>query len=321
MREVKLEPFHLLDLTSIRYFVHVAEVGSITTASRDLHVAQPALTRRIQRLEAGAGTPLFQRLPRGVQLTAAGRDLLEHCQRIMRDVALATESLAAQRNRPGGHVALGVPGTLTAMLVPLLVERIRERFPKLTLSVAEGTTPLLFEDLLAGRLDLAILNNPPNSPSLQLLPLTSETMVVISPRQPGSRTSYTANEITRIPVIVTRGIRAMVDEQFRAHGKRLTVEYEISSPEAIRRLLYRGIGLTILPVSTFRDDIASGRLAAYPIRDVNLHRMLAIGHLAKPTLPAVRALAETIRNEVIGLASQGYFNTIPESRRANRRRS
>jgi LysR family nitrogen assimilation transcriptional regulator len=311
-----------MDLTSIRYFVHVAEVGSITVASRDLHVAQPALTRRIQRLEAGAGTPLLLRLPRGVQLTAAGRDLVEHCRRILREVALADEALAMTRTRPGGHVALGVPGTLTAMLVPLLVERIRERFPKLTLSVAEGTTPMLFEDLLAGRLDLAILNNPPNARNVQLLPLTSETMVVVSPPQSSARQSYTVNEVTRSPVIVTRGIRAMVDEQFRAHGKQLTVEYEISSPEAIRRLLYRGIGMTILPVSTFRDDIASGQLAAYPIQDVNLHRMLAVGHLPEPALPAVRALAETIRGEVIGLATQGYFSTIPENgRRTGKRRA
>jgi DNA-binding transcriptional LysR family regulator len=113
-----------------------------------------------------------------------------------------------------------------------------------------------------------------------------------------------------------------VDEQFRAHGKQLTVEYEISSPEAIRRLLYRGIGMTILPVSTFRDDIASGQLAAYPIQDVNLHRMLAVGHLPEPALPAVRALAETIRGEVIGLATQGYFSTIPENgRRTGKRRA
>jgi LysR family transcriptional regulator, nitrogen assimilation regulatory protein len=309
-----------MDLTTIRYFVHVAEVGKITTALQDLHVAQPALTRRIQRLEAGAGTPLFLRLPRGVQLTAAGRDLLEHGRRILREIALADESLAMARTRPGGHVALGVPGTLTAMLVPLLVERIRERFPKLTLSVAEGTTPVLHEDLLAGRLDLAILNNPPNSHSVQLLPLTSETMVVVSPPQSGAREFYTVNEVTRSPVIVTRGIRAMVDEQFRSHGRQLRVEYEISSPEAIRRLLFRGIGLTILPVSTFRDDIASGRLAAYPVRDVNLHRVLAVGYLAEAALPAVRALGETIRDEVIGLATQGYFSTIPETIRCTRKR-
>ena len=65
-----------MDLTSIRYFVHVAEVGSITIAARDLRIAQPALTRRIQRLEDGSGTQLLLRLPRGVQLTPAGREFV-----------------------------------------------------------------------------------------------------------------------------------------------------------------------------------------------------------------------------------------------------
>jgi len=303
-----------MDLTSIRYFVHVAEVGSITIAARDLRIAQPALTRRIQRLEDGSGTQLLLRLPRGVQLTPAGREFVEHARRILREVALAEDSLAVNRSRPGGHVALGIPGTLTAMLVPRLIERIRGRTPKLTLSVTEGTTPYLYENLLAGRSDLAILNNPPNSRAIRLLPLTSESLVVVAPMQPGSaRRFYTLGELARTPVIVTKGIRAMVDEQIRDHGKRLTVDFEISSPEAIRQLLLRGIGPTIIPVSTFRDDIWAGRFAAYPIQDVNLHRMLALGHIADGCSPSAQAVARLIQAEVIDLATQGVFNSIPEA--------
>jgi LysR family nitrogen assimilation transcriptional regulator len=311
---MRLKPPHgAMDLTSIRYFVHVAEVGSITVAARDLRIAQPALTRRIQRLEDESGSQLLLRLPRGVQLTAVGREFLEHCRRILREIALAEESLAASRSRPGGHVALGVPGTLIALIVPRLIDRMRDRTPKLTLSVTEGTTPFLYENLLAGRSDLAILNNPPSTRAIRLLPLTSEALVVVAPtRSAGSRRSYTLNELVRTPVIVTKGIRAMVDEQIRAHGKRLTVDFEISSPEAIRRLLLQGIGPTIVPVSTFRDDIWAGRLAAFPMEDVNLHRMLALGHVAEGATPPVQAVARIVRADILDLASQGIFNSIPD---------
>ena len=309
-------PHGVMDLASIRYFVHVAEVGSITIAARDLRIAQPALTRRIQRLEDDSGSQLLLRLPRGVQLTPVGREFLEHCRRILREVALAEDSLAVNRSRSGGHVALGIPGTLTALIVPRLIERIRDRPPKLTLGVTEGTTPYLYENLLAGRSDLAILNNPPNSRAIRLVPLTSESLVVVAPVQPGStRRFFTLNELARTPVIVTRGIRAMVDEQIRAHGKRLTVDFEISSPEAIRRLLLRGIGPTIVPVSTFRDDIWAGRLAAFPTEDVNLHRMLALGHVAEGVTPAVQAIARIIQADVLDLAAQGVFNSIPDRTR------
>jgi LysR family transcriptional regulator, nitrogen assimilation regulatory protein len=306
-------PSGAMDLTSIRYFVHVAEVGSITIAARDLRIAQPALTRRIQRLEDDSGSQLLLRLPRGVQLTAVGREFLEHCRRILREVALAEDSLAVNRNRPGGHVALGIPGTLTALIVPRLVEKIRDRTPKLTVSVTEGTTPYLYENLLSGRADLAILNNPPSSRAIRLLPLTSEALVVVAPASmAGSRRSFSLNELARTAVIVTKGIRAMVDEQIRTHGKRLTVDFEISSPEAIRRLLLQGIGPTIAPVSTFRDDIWAGRLAAFPMEDVNLHRMLALGHVAEGATPAVQTLARILQADVLDLASQGVFNSIPD---------
>jgi LysR family nitrogen assimilation transcriptional regulator len=303
-----------MDLTSIRYFVHVADVGSITIAARDLRIAQPALTRRIHRLEEDCGAQLFLRLPRGVQLTAAGRELLEHCRRILAEIARAEESIAVNRIRPGGHVALGVPGTLTALMVPRLIERVRGRLPKLTLSIVEGATPFLYESLLAGRLDLTILNNPPNSPAIRLLPLTSESMVVVAPaNSTGGRSFYTVAELARTPVIVTKGIREMVDAQIRAHGKRLTVQFEISSSEAIRRLLLDGIGPAIMTVSTFRDDIRAGRLSAFPLQDVNLHRILALGHLAKTPISPVHALAQLIQSEVANLAAEGVFNSIPSA--------
>jgi LysR family transcriptional regulator, nitrogen assimilation regulatory protein len=306
-------PQAAMDLTSIRYFVHVAEVGSITIAARDLRIAQPALTRRIQRLEDDSGAQLLLRLPRGVQLTAVGREFLEHCRRILREVALAEDSLAVNRSRPGGHVALGIPGTLTALIVPRLIERMRDRSPKLTLSVTEGTTPYLYDNLLAGRSDLAILNNPQSSRAIRLLPLTSETLVVVAPAQTGhTRRFFTLNELACTPVIVTKGIRAMVDEQIRAHGKRLIVDFEISSPEAIRRLLLQGIGPTIVPVSTFRDDIWAGRLAAFPMEDVNLHRMLSLCHVAEGATPAVQAVARIIQADILDLTSQGVFNSIPD---------
>src|ERR1700680_1050651 len=101
----------VMDLKGLRYFVHVADVGSVSAAARDLGIVQPALSRHIQRIEDEAGVQLFSRLPRGMELTAAGREFVEHCRKICQLVALAKAALGTKGSLPGGQLALGIPGS------------------------------------------------------------------------------------------------------------------------------------------------------------------------------------------------------------------
>ena len=94
-----------MDLKGLRYFVHVADVGSVSAAARDLGIVQPALSRHIQRIEDEAGVQLFSRLPRGMELTAAGREFVEHCRQICQHVALAKTALGTKGSLSGGHLA------------------------------------------------------------------------------------------------------------------------------------------------------------------------------------------------------------------------
>src|SRR5215471_15175031 len=86
-----------MELRSLQYFVRIAELGSITRAAAHLQIAQPALTRHVQRLEDELDTSLFTRVNRGVRLTEAGHKLLESAQRILRDVGRATKSARTRR--------------------------------------------------------------------------------------------------------------------------------------------------------------------------------------------------------------------------------
>ncbi len=311
-----------MDMKSIKYFVHVADVGSITIAAKDLCIVQPALSRWIKRIEEELGVKLFERLPRGVQLTAAGHIYLEHCRRIIREFALAKEALDMAEEIPGGHINLGVPGTCAQTLVPRLVEKLRSNFPKITLHVVEGPSAILHEGLLSGRLQAAVINNPQSHGSIQITPLISELLVVYTARQPSrARRFYTLNEITGMPIIVTAGFRTMVNEQIRMHSKQLMVQHEVDSVEAIRRILLRGASFTILPASTLRDDVEEGLLSAYPIADISMHRMLALAHLRDDLPTPVRAVVDVTQSEMADLAAQGVFSSIPSYSPGGRGRS
>src|SRR2546423_13957377 len=107
-----------MELRSIEYFVQIAEEGSITRAADKLGIAQPALTRRIKQLEEELGAPLLVRLPRGVRLSASGRDFLEHARKVLVEVSRARDQVRGNARSVKGRVVIGTSPTLAPLLLP-----------------------------------------------------------------------------------------------------------------------------------------------------------------------------------------------------------
>jgi LysR family transcriptional regulator, nitrogen assimilation regulatory protein len=299
-----------VDLRSIRYFVQIADLGSITRASQHLGIAQPALSRHIRSIEDELGTQLLVRMPRGVRLTGAGLQFLDHCRRIVRELARARDELRSTTEVPKGRVVLGLSPTTGPLLLPGVMERVRRQCPQVSLKVVEGFSSQLYDSLLTGRVDIAVLTSPAASRALRLLPLISEPIVVLTPPEPrGARRFYTLPELSKTPVVTTEAIRSIVDEQLARSGAHLTVEAEVDAVEAIRRLLLRGIGRAVMPLSTFHDDIRGGRIAAYQIADANVHRILMLGLAAERRIPAaVEEVAQVVTAETHHLFDSGLFS-------------
>ena len=146
-----------MELRSLHYFVRIAELGSITRASAHLQIAQPALTRHIQRLEDELDAALFTRANRGVRLTEAGQKLLESAQRILRDVERTGDEIRAHKAHPSGKIILGVTPTSCPVVVPELFARMRDHYPMIELKVVHAGTVRLEEFIVDGRVDLALL--------------------------------------------------------------------------------------------------------------------------------------------------------------------
>lgn len=298
-----------MDLRSIRYFVQIADLGSITRAAQHLGIAQPALSRHLRSLEEELGTELLVRLPRGVRLTGAGRQFVDHCRRIMRELGRAQDELRSTTDMPQGRVVLGLSPTIAPLVLPGIVERVKRQCPQIALKVVEGFSIQLYDALLAGRVDLGLLTSPAPSRALKLTPLISEPIVVLAaPEARGTRRFYTLPELAKTPVITTEAIRSIVDDQVRRYGARLNIEAEIDAVEAIRRLLLRGIGPAVMPVSTFHEDVHSGAIAAFPIADANVHRILMLGQPAerKPSA-ASEEIAHILTAETNRLFDLGLF--------------
>lgn len=171
-----------MDLVALRTFLTVAELASFSRAAERLHIAQPAVSQQIKRLERELGTPLLHRSTRRVQLTAAGemlqpraREILAESERARADIRLLSQGLA-------GQVAIGFVGTATYDLLPRVARSVREHLPDIELQLyGEQLAPALLGGLSSRQIDIAVTRDPVPSVEVQLLPLRTERFVVALP--------------------------------------------------------------------------------------------------------------------------------------------
>jgi LysR family nitrogen assimilation transcriptional regulator len=312
-----------MDLRSIRYFVEIAAIGSITRAADKLRVAQSALSRHMRILEEELGVQLLIREARGVRATEAGLQFLDHCQRAMRELALARDELRAHKEAPSGNVVLGITPTIGPLLLPGLIEHMEQQCPAVRLRIVEGHSPALADSLLLGDIDVAVLMNPPAGRTLAVRPLVSEPIVVMMPaerRKAGNL--FTLAELARTPLILTTASRELLENRLRRIGAKPIVKIEVGAIETIRRLLMRGIGATVLPISTFREDTLAGRIAAFPIADKSFQRTLYLAYPGEHrSRAALAAISTILAAETSALAELGMFDPSFDQKRQQNARS
>lgn len=171
-----------MDLVALRTFLTVAELASFSRAAERLHLAQPAVSQQVKKLERELGTQLLHRSTRRVQLTAAGellqpraREILADVDRAEADVRLLTEGLA-------GQVAVGFVGTATYDLLPRVARSVRDRLPDVELQLyGEQLGPALLSGLTARQIDVAVTRDPVPETDVRIQPLRSERFVAALP--------------------------------------------------------------------------------------------------------------------------------------------
>src|SRR5262249_48556586 len=304
-----------MELRSLHYFVRIAELGSITRASAHLHVAQPALTRHIQRLEDELDVTLFTRANRGVRLTEGGQKLLESAQRILRDVERAGDEIRAHKAHPSGKIVLAVTPTLCPVVVPELFARMRRHYPMIELKVVHAGMVRLEEFVVDGRVDLALLSEMSRSRLILSTRLAEEEMVLVT--SPGARPPgiVSAEEVSRTPLILGDGLRAAMDALLAGRGIELKVETELNDHETIRLMVQQGVGASILPHSAVHRECARGLAEAHRITENGIFRTLALGVAAnRSTSSAREAGAEVVTQGIGDIDAQGKFRPrIPDS--------
>lgn len=281
-----------MNLHQIETFVHVAEHGSFSKAALVLGVAQPALSRQVRALETELRTALLLRNGRGVQLTEAGRRLLEHGHDILHAVAQARQDLLAQRHEPVGQVVVAMPPTVARLYTLPLIEAFRAEMPKARLSIMEGFSVHITEWLVSGRADVALVHNPEPLPTLEIVPLRKEQLRLVSPAGQAPAGPVTLQALAGFALVMPQRshiFRKLMESAAALAGVQLRVEWEVSSVPVILDVVAAGLGHATLGDDAIRSFEHPERLLVTPFAEADVHSMLC---LVSPALKRSTPLLE-----------------------------
>ena len=258
-----------MELRQLRYLVAVADELSFTRAAEREHVAQPALSQQIKRLEEEVGLALVERTTRSVAMTSAGEVLVARARRMLSELEAANAELEALSGVYTGHVYLGVLHTMGPVDVSLVLALFRERHPGVELTVREQSSEELAEMLRDDELDLAFLSvtESVERKGLGLHQLVSEELVLIvseSHHLAGRRRVQMAELAGEEFISYREGarLRELLESAGRSAGFAPRVTLESNESGRIRRLVARGLGVAILPRSDAERPGADVAVAA-----------------------------------------------------------
>jgi LysR family nitrogen assimilation transcriptional regulator len=301
-----------LDTRQLRYFLTIAEQGSITRAAQVLNVAQPALSLHLKTLEERLGTPLMLRSRSGVTPTEAGALLMERARRILDELARTEDDIRTLNRAPEGVVRLGLPGTISALISLPLIHAVRARYPGVTVNIAEAMSGFVARWMEEDRVDMAVLYGAMEGAGFHSDVLLEEELVMLWPGGTARPDSVPLSVIRDEPMVLTsrgHGLRELIERSAAAQGFGPRVAMEIDSYAAIKSLVAEGIGATILPAHAARDDVARGTIHSSQIQPPGLWRE---AHLIQPThRPVTRAqaaVAEVLQEVVEDLMARGEWS-------------
>jgi LysR family nitrogen assimilation transcriptional regulator len=286
-----------MDLVRLQTFVAVAQAGSMSRAAAALHISQPALSRQVHALEEELGQRLLERTGRGVVPTESGLALLGHADEIFARAQVARADMLDRQANPRGRVVVGLPPRVAYVLTADLVEQFSQRFPDATITVEENLSIRLRESLVAGRADLALMFDPPNSPQMTTDTLLREPLVLISTTPLPARIRLDA--VAARKLVMPSGpnaLRQLLESHMRARGMSLRVLAEVDSVQTVLSLVARGVADTVLPLSAVRIWTWPAPYHVATLAEPAIRNRLVLGIArARPATQLSRFTADALR--------------------------
>jgi DNA-binding transcriptional LysR family regulator len=274
-------------LDQLRILKAIAAEGSFKRAADSLYVSQPAVSLQVQNLERQLDVPLFDRGGRRAQLTEAGHLLLSYGDRILSLCEETCRAIEDLQNLQGGTLIVGASQTTGTYLLPRMIGVFRKQYPEVAVQLHVHSTRRTAWSVANGQIDLAIIGGevPPElHDSLEIIPYAEDELALILPAyHPLARQGIVQkDDLYKLQFITLDSqstIRKVIDQVLTRSGietRRLKVEMELNSIEAIKNAVQSGLGAAFVSISAIEKELQMDVLKRARIEDVVVNRMLSV---------------------------------------------
>jgi DNA-binding transcriptional LysR family regulator len=292
-----------MTLDQLRVFVAVADRLHVTQAAAALHMTQSTASTAIHALEARIGMPLFNRVGRAIELSAAGRTLLPEAKSILGRVAQSELIMAELAGLEGGRLVLSASQTIAGYWLPRYIAEFKAKHPKVELSLTIGNTTEAIQRVTAGEADLAFVEGEVESLLLVSTDVATDEMVLVAGTKSPKKTVVTnPSDLVQLDWVLREagsGTRQVFEAALRGFGldpAKLKIVLELPSNEAVRSAVEAGAGATVLSRLVAAPGLAAGTLAELPIPFPERH-FVALRHGDRHRSHAERAFLDLIKTE------------------------
>ncbi|PZP26806.1 MULTISPECIES: LysR family transcriptional regulator [Pseudomonas] len=293
------------DLADLRLFIHIAESPSLTQGARRAFLSPAAASARIKALEGQLGSRLLYRDSRGVELTPAGERLLQHARLIMRQVDYLKSEFASNGTETAGHIRIYANTTAVTEFLPEVLARFLAERPAVTVDLQEKLSRDIVRGVLDGAADLGIIAGPVEATGLQVLHFSTDHLVLAVPlgHPLASEQRVTLRQTLAYQHIGLHDgstLLSFLRDHVERLGETLSLRIQMSSFEAICRMVEAGVGIGIIPESAARRHSRTMQLATVELDEPWAMRERSILVRELEALPgSVRALIATLRPDVV----------------------
>jgi LysR family nitrogen assimilation transcriptional regulator len=293
----------VLDFRQLRYFICLYEEGSVTRAARRVHIVQPALSAQIAKLEDELGYPLFTRTPKGMVPTAAARKLYADFLPVHNAFNRVSQQALGGKGELVGDVRFGAVATVAQGVMGEVLADFLELHPRVCLSVVEGYSASLVDQVVTGRLDAAIVNQSGSLGALSTTPVVEEPFqFVTSTRERRLPDSIAFRSLADFRLVLpsrSHGLRMILENILAAEGLELVPVMELDSVPVILQLVQRGGLSTVLPRLAVLRAVEAGEVRAHTIASPSFMRNAVCVLRTSPALsPAAMAFVEFAMHRV-----------------------
>lgn len=312
-----------MELRHLRYFVAVAEAGSLKLAAEEkLHTTQPSLSRQIRDLEHEVGAPLFRRSARGVQMTAAGRVFLDHARLMLSQAETAVRSVRQIATPTKPSFTLGFMIGHDSTWLPKALDILRDQLPHIHVVISTQNSPQLAAGLAQGLIDVAFLRREDGGPALEYLLLIEEPLEVylIKDHRLAKRTAIALQEIVNEPFVSVSGsalgdfgrppaLRLTIDRYLRENGVAIRPSHEVDNLAAVMSLIPSTRSVALLPA--YAKTFLPGSVTTRPLRGPTPKIDLSVGYRKANHSPILKLFLSRARKLAIGGGKNGATISSP----------